>query len=179
MVTSWDSGLYGARMLVRRLKSWLVDYLLILAWLVVIAVVVGLPSLSGWFNVDRVWADRASTDIAITLLTVVPLFIYLTLTESGSTHSTYGKRRGGIEVTRSDGSEVGSARVAVRNLVKVLPWQLGHMGSVRLATGEAEGLGMALNVAALMLVAAVAVPPIAGRRGLHDVTAGTTVSSSR
>jgi hypothetical protein len=79
-------------------------------------------------------------------------------------------------VTRLDRSEVAGARVALRNLVKVLPWQLGHMGSVRLATGEAEGLGMALSVTALILFAAVAIPPLVGRRGMHDVVAGTAVS---
>lgn len=175
----WESTvlvLYGALMLVRRLKSWVVDYLVILAWLGLMAVAVGVPSLAGWFQLDEVWSSRVSTDVAITALTVVPLFLYLTVTESRPGHATLGKWWAGLEVTTAEGSTTGAARIGLRNLVKVLPWQLGHMGSVRLLGGEAEGLGMALNLLALALLAAVAGPPVATWRGLHDVVAGTAVS---
>lgn len=170
---------YGVSMLARRLKSWLVDYLVILAWLGLMAVVVGIPSLAGWFDLDEVWSSRISTDVAITLLTVVPLFVYLTVTESRSSHATLGKRRAGLKVTRADESQVETGWVALRNLVKVLPWQLGHMGSIRLLTAEGEGLAMALNVSALLLLAAVAGPALADRRGIHDLAADTAVSMAR
>lgn len=164
--------------LASRIRSWFIDYLVILAWLVLLALVVGLPSLTEWFDLDDVWSDRVWSDLAITLLTVVPLFVYLTVTESRPTHATVGKRRAGLHVTRVDGAVAGTAAVALRNLVKVLPWQIGHMGTARIVTGEAEGLGVSLNISALVLLAVVAGPPLVARRGLHDVLAGTEVSAS-
>lgn len=50
--------------------------------------VVGLPSLFGWMNLEAIWSDRLATDVAITLLTVVPLFVYLVLTEWRPAHAT-------------------------------------------------------------------------------------------
>jgi uncharacterized RDD family membrane protein YckC len=127
--------LYGARMLARRLLSWFVDYLMILAWLGLLVLVVGLPSLAGWFDLDEVWSDRLSTDLAITVLTVVPLFAYLTVTESRSTHATLGKRRAGLEVATADGSVLSGGRVAMRNLTKGGSLAAGTHG---LGPGEAE-----------------------------------------
>lgn len=159
----------------RRLLSWFVDYLVILAWLAILVVVVGLPSLAGWFDLDELWSNRVASDLAITVLTVVPLFSYLVVTESRPAHGTWGKRRAGLEVIEVDGAEASLGEVTTRNLVKVLPWQLGHMGAIRLAAGEAEAIGMAFSVSALVLLAAVAGPPLIGRRGIHEVTARTAV----
>lgn len=163
-------------MLVRRLMSWLVDYVVILGWLAVLALVVGVPSVAGWWGLDRLWSDPIASDVAITVMTVVPLFGYLTVTESRPPHGTWGKRRAGLTVIAAAAPAFGTARAVVRNLVKVLPWQLGHMGAIRLAFGEAEILGMALGIGAMALGAMVVGPPLISRRGIHDVVAGSEVT---
>lgn len=166
-------------MVKRRLLSWIFDYLVILGWLIGLLVVVGIPSVLNWMNLDSIWSDRLATDVAITLLTVVPFFVYLVRTEASSAHATWGKRRAGLRVSGIGESEPGVGPVVRRNAVKVLPWQVGHMGAVRLATGEAEVLGMVLNLAAIALLAAVAGPPMFGIRGLHDIAGGTRVEEAR
>lgn len=163
----------------RRLLSWIFDYLVILGWLIGLFVVVGLPSLLGWMSLDAIWSDRLATDIALTVLTVVPLFVYLVVTEAGPAHATWGKRRTGLEVVGTQGGEPGFGQVAGRNGVKVLPWQLGHMGAVRLAAGETEVLGLLFSLAAMALFALVAGPTMFGIRGLHDLAAGTVVGRRR
>ena len=160
----------------RRLRSWWWDYLVVLAWLLVVFVAVGLPGLLGWFDVDRIWSRPLTADLAVTALTVVPYFAYLVGTEAGSAHATLGKRRSGLVVAAADGSEPGGADIAVRNLLKVLPWQFGHMAAMRLATGTGSHvLAVAFWVISLVLLALVMGPALAGRRGAHDLSAGTTV----
>lgn len=66
----------------------------------------------------------------------------------------------------------------IRNLVKVLPWQLGHMDTMRLATSsEPTTTAISLEVASLALLVLVVGPILSRRRGLHDLLAGTRVAS--
>lgn len=129
------TGHYDRRMagLRRRLLSWWWDYLAVLAWLLVVFLVVGLPMLLGWVDLEPVWSRQITADLAVTALTVVPYLVYLVRTEAGPANATWGKRRSGLVVEAADGSPTTSTgRIAVRNLVKVLPWQFGHaMNSIR------------------------------------------------
>jgi hypothetical protein len=109
-----------------------------------------------------------TADVAVTLLTVVPYLAYLTLTEAGPVRATWGKRRAGLALHVLEGSMT-FGRVLVRNAVKVLPWQLGHMSAMRFAAGDAPtGPAGLLFAASLVLLAAVVLPVLAGRVGLHD-----------
>jgi uncharacterized RDD family membrane protein YckC len=159
----------------RRLRSWWWDYLAILAWLAITALALGLPNVAGWIDLEPVWSRPIAADLALTLITVVPYFAYLVITESGPAHATWGKRRSHLMVEGVDGSVVHPRHIAVRNLVKVLPWQLGHMSAMRFAAGTQMGLAAAFNAMSLILLIAVAGPALAGRRGLHDRIAGTNV----
>jgi hypothetical protein len=78
-------------------------------------------------------------------------------------------------VGTADGLRVGTARAVVRNGIKVLPWQFGHMAAMRFSAGVDRGLATVFNTAALILLTLVIGPPLASRRGLHDLVAGTTV----
>jgi uncharacterized RDD family membrane protein YckC len=61
------------------------------------------------------------------LLTVAPVWAFLTVGEAGRHAAGWGKRRAGLRVVGPDGGRSGSSRVAVRNAVKLLPWQLAHV----------------------------------------------------
>lgn len=160
----------------RRLTSWWWDYLLIVVWLGLVFLAVGLPQILEWVDFEHIWTSQASADLVVTLLTVVPLFVYLATSELSVGHATFGKRRTGIRVANSDGTEPRVMGVVVRNLIKVMPWQLGHMGAMRFAvTEEVTAAGVGLNIASLVLLALVIGPPLVGRRGLHDLLAGTRV----
>jgi uncharacterized RDD family membrane protein YckC len=160
----------------RRFLSWLWDYLVVVAWLVIVFVFVGLPQILGWIDLSPIWTDQNASDIGITLLTVLPYFIYLFLTEISDRHATWGKRRERLEVAAKSGTSPGWGAVAIRNLVKVLPWQLGHMGTTRLVTTEVvTATALTYEVASLVLLAAIVIPILFRRRGVHDLLAGTTV----
>lgn len=160
----------------RRLISWWWDYVVVLSWLIVVFVLLGLPTLLGWVDLEPVWSRQITADLAVTLLTVVPYLVYLVLTERGPARATWGKRRSGLVVETADGSAGGTRRIVIRNVVKVLPWQLGHMAAMRFAAGAASFRpAAAFYSASLVLLVMVAGPAIVGRRGLHDTIAGTVV----
>ncbi len=162
-----------------RLLSWWWDYLVILAWLVLVFLAVGLPQILGWIDLSPVWTDQNAADVGITLLTVLPYLLYLVLTETGPHHATLGKRRSGIVVISRDGADPGTGSVIVRNLIKVLPWQLGHMGTMRLATSmDPPPEAIWLEIGSLALLAAIVVPVLFRRPGIHDLVAGTRVTSA-
>lgn len=163
-------------MLKRRLFSWLFDYLVIFALLAAVFIVLGIPTIAGWIETDAVWNNPVLSDLAITALTVGPFLTYLTVTESGPRSATWGKRREGLRVVDIDGSEPRTGQVVLRNVVKLLPWQFGHMGAARFADPQGNTkLAVIYDTVSLLIVVAVAVPPLIGRRGLHDVLAGTSV----
>jgi uncharacterized RDD family membrane protein YckC len=160
----------------RRLLSWWWDYVVILGWLLLLFLVIGLPQLLGWWDLASIWSSPLGTDVAITLLTVLPWYLYLVVTESGSRHATWGKRRAGLRVTGEGGTEPGLGAILGRNLIKVLPWQLGHMGTVRLVTMETPPpFAIWLDIGSLVPLALIVVPVLFGRRGIHDLIAGTDV----
>jgi len=163
----------------RRLASWWWDYLVILAWLAVVFVLIGLPQILGWFDLSAIWTDQVAGDIAITVLTVLPYFLYLTITEWRPPHATWGKRRAAIAVIGNDGHPPGGGAVLVRNLVKVLPWQLGHMGTTRLVSSAVVTTSaISFRGASIVLLALVVVPILFSKAGIHDLLAGTRVTSA-
>ena len=163
-----------------RLASWGWDYLVILGWLLLVFLLVGLPQILDWIDLTPVWTDQNSADAGITILTVLPYFAYLFLTELKRPHATWGKRKAGIVVAGRDEAPLRGGSVLIRNLVKVMPWQLGHMGTMRLATtSEVTTTAIALEVSSLTLLALIVVPIFLRRRGVHDLLAGTQVTTTR
>jgi uncharacterized RDD family membrane protein YckC len=159
----------------RRLISWWWDYVVVVAWLTAVFLLLGLPTVLGWLDLSGVWSHPIAADVAVTVLTVVPFGLYLVITEQGPAHATWGKRRSGLVVEAADGSTADLRRIVVRNFVKVLPWQFGHMAALRFAGGTTPGPAAVLYAASLVLLVLIVGPVVASRRGLHDRVAGTTV----
>lgn len=162
---------------VSRVRSWLLDWLVVGAWLGVLAVV-GLlvrPLLAPAGGDPTTARELLTADLLITVGTVVPYLLYLVLTETSSRRATLGKRWAGLRVAAGDGAAAGTRAVWVRNLVKVLSWQLGHLGFTRGMFEIQVGLGIGLGVAGTLLGLACAVPALVGGRGIHDTLAGTRV----
>lgn len=163
---------------VLRVGSWLADWLVVCGWLAVLTVA-GLIVRSLLGDIDEQAMSTSSlylADLVFTVLTVLPYLAYLALTESSPRHATLGKQWAGLVVIGAEGCPPGRGRVWLRNLVKALPWQLAHLGVSR-AIFEIQVLaGVGATVLSLVLVAACALPALAGRSGLHDLTAGTRVT---
>jgi uncharacterized RDD family membrane protein YckC len=162
----------------------LLDYLVVLAWLAALALWSAVTwSLTG--SPPTVFtASALSAQVASAVTTVVPVGVYLWAGESGVRQATWGKRRAGLLVVGPRGQRASRGRVAVRTVVKLLPWQVAHVAVLALidqtaAQQRAEPSGAVLaalvgsNVLALVWLLCVVLTP--DRRGVHDLAAGTRV----
>lgn len=114
-------------------------------------------------------------------LVILPVTIGLTLLESGRYEATPGKLKLGLRVRRDpNGERISWGRSLLRNLLKLgLPWTLGHLAAISLATGggwDAQvGAVLSLAVPAAYLVSLFA----GDGRTIYDHLAGTMVISTR
>ena len=174
----WGRSTIRAAPLRLRIASWGWDYVAIVVWLGAVLAVIGLPQLLGWIDLEAVWSEPASADLGVAALTVIPYLVYLVVSEVAPARATWGKRRTGLVLYIPEDRSV-VARVALRNAIKVLPWQLGHMSALRFAMPEVPTAdALLLFLASILLLAAIVGPIPAGRRGLHDWAAGTDVRSA-
>jgi len=140
-----------------RVRAFLWDYLLILAYLVVLAAVVTLLLLSPvgdrWL---ALFADPVRADALAALLTVLPVTLYFFLGESSAACATWGKRRVGLRVLSRGGARLSRRRALLRSVVKFLPWQISHTGIFHIADAGSTGAAASMPEAwpeALILLA--------------------------
>lgn len=162
---------------VARVRSWLVDWAVIGAWLAVLAAVGLVVRLAVELPEQTVPTTREllTADLLITLGTVVPYVVYLSVTEASTWRATLGKRWAGLVVAGAAGGAATVGAIWVRNVVKAAPWQLAHLGVSRAIYEVQTPWAIIFTVLAMVLVAACAVPALTGGRGLHDRVAGTRV----
>ena len=161
-----------SNLLARRVGAYLIDVVLLFAVLAPIG-----------FVAQRLLGVEPTTGPQIwrTLLVgfSLPTWSYLTACDASVGGATLGKRWLGIRVVRADGERVGIGRALVRTAIKLAPWELVHLAAFGLAVDRdtftaVQGIGLGLaNVLALAWLAAAFVTR--GRRGVHDMIAGTLV----
>lgn len=160
-----------------RWRASLWDYVLIVVWIAVLSAVGALVR-TRW-SVDLPTGPVWVTDVFVFLITVLPVWGYLTVSEGGVRQASWGKTRAGLRVVSlsSDGA-MRLGRSAARNAVKLLPWQLAHVAVARLILGAPEPVVIGAAYASSVAVALVSLV-VAWRdprhRGLHDFVAGTRV----
>ncbi len=166
----------------RRIAALLIDYALILGWMAIIAAVsAGIAVVTGGYADWLAWGTAVAQLLGFAVL-VLPVGIYLFVTESSARQGTVGKRVMRMRVVAGDGSRAPVWRILVRTIVKLLPWEIAHFfvwHTVAAATGEGvfqPWLIAGLVVADLLPVAYVLTVLLEPqRRGPHDLVAGTRV----
>lgn len=119
-----------------------------------------------------------ATDASAFGFSVLPVWVYLSATEASARQASWGKRRVGLRVTTSDGSRAGWRRIASRNAVKLLPWQLAHIAVARLILGVDDPVTVGVTYTLSLLIPAVSIMMAwrdPQRRALHDRVVGTRV----
>ncbi|WP_349897549.1 RDD family protein [Parafrigoribacterium soli] len=164
----------------RRIAALAIDYALILAYMAVI----GGVALLGFVRTGRfidwlAWGSLGAEFFGFLVL-VLPIGIYFFLCEASSRRATVGKRALGLVVVRAGGLGRASAgRIAVRAVVKLIPWEVAHFFVWQaVASGEAlpGWVGAGLVVANVLPIIYVLVVLLQReRRGPHDLAAGTRV----
>lgn len=112
-----------ANLALRRLLAFAVDWLLIVAWAAVLFGVAMTiysghpPSPAG------PWRLEAVGFVCMT----APVVLYFSLTESSAWQATVGKRVLNLRVVHAGVARAAFGRTLLRNLIKFIPWEMGHL----------------------------------------------------
>lgn len=157
-----------------RLKELFIDWLVISAYLLCLfgvsvacyfLVLGGIPAFS------ELYSQLIATFSSV--LVIITLFAYLDVT-GGS----IGKRAAGLQLYFARKS---FARSFLRNLVKFLPWQIGHMGVIHGMYSDFDTLSVVLTIISCVLLVIMFLMGTLrrDRRHLGDMVAGTQVQLAR
>lgn len=130
-----------------RIKALFIDYLIILGYAIALLVI----NISIHFIVFGGLREGAhiNSHILSFITLILPVFIYFFITESRGRYASVGKRLAKIHVVykKNDGFSC-----FIRNGLKLLPWQLAHMGVIEGAYNNFDSLFvMAVLVLSIIL----------------------------
>jgi uncharacterized RDD family membrane protein YckC len=111
----------------QRFGAFLLDYLIIAAYIVLLIIVsvgLGFGPLRSVFR--AMFADPNISEFSAFLLLVLPVLLYFALFEHSYWQATWGKRKMGLRVTDTHGTRLSFPRSLVRSLLKLVPWELAH-----------------------------------------------------
>jgi uncharacterized RDD family membrane protein YckC len=169
----------------RRVAAWVLDYLIIAAYLVVLtAGSLGLLASPLHTAFTAAMSRPLTAELAGFVLLTAPVVLYFAVLEASPWQATIGKRALGLTVTSWDGARLPVARALVREGVRFLPWEISHalVWQVALTQGGrtfppwiAAGFGLVY-----LLVFAYLVTLFVGstHRTLYDRLAGSVVRFS-
>ena len=109
----------------------------------------------------------------------LPAWTYFVLSDWSRRGATLGKRLLNIAVADTTGQRISLVRAFTRTAIKLLPWELTHIVFVFALDSQQFAIPQQtlLIIANLLLVIYLAVVILTrGRRSIHDVLVGTTVS---
>ncbi|KZE37460.1 hypothetical protein AV656_12905 [Bhargavaea cecembensis] len=112
-----------------RMKAFLFDYLLILAYMLILAIfsVFLFPPIQQLFT-----GAPGLAQLSGFLLITVPVSLYFTLADSRIGGGSYGKRITSIRVRDLNGRPLSFLHSAARTALKFMPWELSHFLVYRL-----------------------------------------------
>ena len=114
--------------IMKRFAALGIDYLMILAWMAVHGLVssgIFLFMFDGYPDFLGILGPYFTQLLFFSLLTL-PVGMYFYITEAGRHSATAGKRKLGIAVSATNG-KLTKKHVAVRTVIKLLPWEIAHM----------------------------------------------------
>ena len=164
----------------RRLAAGAVDYGIVGAYLLVLALVGTLLRAAGLLpsHITTPGARILAQLIAIAVLTL-PVTLWFAWWEAAPRGATPGKRLLGLHVSRLDGGGLSWSDSLLRSAVKIaVPWELAHTGvwnSLTWPGPETPVNAVLFTVANGLLVLNVVMLFLGGRRPPYDRLAGTIV----
>ena len=155
----------------KRMMEFLFDYLFILAYLVLLFLgsmliyIIFFNGVPEFTEIQSQWLVFLTSVLPITLL-----FTFLDYAKNGS----LGKVKEGLELVYQKKTVQASL---IRNTIKFLPWQLGHMGTIHGFYSEFDGLSIILSILATLLAVSLLAMTVfrKDRRHLGDLLAHTQV----
>ncbi len=109
---------------IKRVKSFLIDYLIILIY---IGLLLGATLLlSKTFNINLNSFDLVTGQLTGFATLTLPVILYFTLSEWSRHSGTIGKSKFHLQVVSHNCNKAGFWQLLFRNCIKFLPWELAH-----------------------------------------------------
>jgi uncharacterized RDD family membrane protein YckC len=124
----------------RRIVAWLLDYLLIAAYLVLMtAVSLGLRASPVQAGFNSAISQPVTAELLGFVLLTLPVVLYFALCEASPLRATLGKRALRLAVVEANGGQLTTRRALLREAVRFLPWELSHALLWRVALSPEHG----------------------------------------
>ena len=115
---------------IKRIKAFLIDYLIILIYLGLLVATSLL--ISRIFHLGSENVSPAIGELIAFVTLTLPIILYFTLSENGKYAGTIGKRKFGLHVVSKSFTKASFWQLLIRNCIKFLPWELAHFFVFRL-----------------------------------------------
>lgn len=109
----------------KRAGAFALDYIVILGYLLVIALLSLVAHLVFGTN-QWLFANRIGAQLTGFLLVTLPVTLYFAVSESSARQATWGKQQLKLKVTNGNGNRIDFWRSLGRTLLKFIPWELSH-----------------------------------------------------
>jgi uncharacterized RDD family membrane protein YckC len=134
-----DRTLAGIASPWRRVAAWMLDYVVIAAYLVLLtAASIGILASPLALAFNAALRQPTTAELVGFLVLTTPVVLYFAVLEASAWQATLGKRALGIIVTGPAGARLTVWRAVVREGVRFLPWELSHALLWRLALSPAR-----------------------------------------
>ena len=154
----------------KRMMAVCIDYLVICGYLIVLFLVM-MAVYFGIFKEIPPFTERQSQMIAL-VASVIPAILMFTWFDYHQ--GTPGRNKAGLFLYFQNKNVY---TCLLRNIVKFLPWQLGHYGTIRGMYTNFDGIAIAINILSILLLVTMFVTGFfrKDKRHLADLVAGTQV----
>ena len=155
----------------KRMIEFLFDYLFILAYLVLMFLSSMLIYIIFFYGVPEFAEIQSQWLVFFTsVLPITLLFTFLDYAKNGS----FGKTKAGLQLVYQKKTVQASL---IRNTIKFLPWQLGHMGTIHGLYSDFDVLSIILSISATLLAVSLLAMTMfrKDKRHLGDLLAHTQV----
>lgn len=163
-------------MLKDRFTALLIDYLLILLYLITLAAVIAVFYYLVFDGIPEF--NHLTSQLVAFLTTVLPVTVIFAIMESKPSYGTIGKRKKNIKVIYKNKSFKSSL---IRNAIKFLPWQIGHIGVIAAIYNDYSTMWfMVGNIGFLLAVIYIFMVIFnENHRHIPDIVAGVKVVKSK
>ncbi|MDR2977149.1 MAG: RDD family protein [Streptococcaceae bacterium] len=160
----------------KRFFSIFIDWLVIFAFVLCL---LGFTLLFYLLILQKIPVFNEWQENLVSFLTLIfPVFLYFVISESSEAHASIGKRKAGLVVASTTG-ELHMWQIIVRNILKLLPWQVAHLAIFNIIANHSEPTPffyISIIFVYVFPIVNIAVMVIRkDRRSLHDLIAKTIV----
>ena len=156
--------------IVDRIKELVIDWLVICVYLIILAII----SISFYMIVFKgiPKVTELQSQLIATITSVIPIIIIFSILDFKK--GSIGKQKSGLKLYFKERKFRYSI---IRNIVKFMPWQIGHMATIHGIYTEFDTLSIVLQIIALTLLVTMFLMGILrkDKRHLGDILVGTQV----